>query len=327
MNRVKATLHKVLAKRHTRDIEEAFATIRDNWADYSGFKKPSESNEKEFKQEFETIDTIYRCIASDGKEGYLPENLKKRGTGIYWTWNEDSAHCFWGDDDLDYRAILTAKIDGSEVDWLATVEQFLKPQYAEDEVRLKPNAKVTITYIELQDKKGAFVDAIKDTFTTKVEASLKTLLAALKRIVAETVMNWSGEYDDDDLNDAIDHINLQRNRNMDEGLGEVDSTDQKMVNPTELLPRSAFNNKKAGWLKAVPSDQWNAELQKDNNRDFTHIIEQVQSGLNDVIVIEGDLGDGFGRVHLAYALGEKVSVTYFLEDSEVEAALRSIVTP
>jgi hypothetical protein len=146
----------------------------------------------------------------------------------------------------------------------------------------------------------------------------KDLIAVLKMVSESSTsspkLHWLDEVDDDDLTDAIDHINLQRNRFMEKGVGELESVDSGiMVAPEKLLPASAFEGKDKGWLLDLPKDEWAGALRKTHERDFTQLLEQATTGLTDVIVIEDELCDGYGRSFLAYGLGEDVSATYYEE--------------
>lgn len=124
----------------------------------------------------------------------------------------------------------------------------------------------------------------------------------------ERRLNWLKEYDDEDLHDAIDHINVQRNRFMEKGISDVEFLKrQDEVEPEELLGKSAFKNLKKGWLREYPPDEWVSVIKKKFKREFNVDLKN----LSDVIVIDDDVGDGMGRIHLAYGLGQKIPVSYF----------------
>lgn len=130
----------------------------------------------------------------------------------------------------------------------------------------------------------------------------------IKNIKNKQSLNWSKEYDDEDLGDAIDHINVQRNRFMEKGIRDVEFIKrQDEVEPEKLLPKSAFKDLKKGWLQEYPPEEWVSVIKKKFKREFNVDLKN----LSDVIVIDDDVGDGMGRIHLAYGLGQKIPVSYF----------------
>jgi hypothetical protein len=131
--------------RFEKEIKKAFNYIRENWEDYSGYMPPSESIEKEFLADYGDIQNVYRCISTDSLENIDYSNL-----GIYWTFNKERAKAYWGDE--RYFVYFTAKVKGPEIDWIATVEQYLKPQYAEDEVRLIEGSQLSVEGYKVYDK-------------------------------------------------------------------------------------------------------------------------------------------------------------------------------
>jgi 8-oxo-dGTP pyrophosphatase MutT (NUDIX family) len=140
------------------------------------------------------------------------------------------------------------------------------------------------------------------------------------RVKADTskLLNWSDEYTGEDVGDALDHINLMRNRNMQKGFEDIYYVeDKKNVDPKTLLPAIAFKGKEKGWLKTFPKEEWVSEFKKVHDRDISLILEASDyDGINLPIVVDGELGDGYARVILAYALGETVPVAMFTGDSE-----------
>src|SRR5690606_14240938 len=111
-------------------------------------------------------------------------------------------------------------------------------------------------------------------------------------------------------NDALDHFHLQANRNM-ERYGDAEYVGTELRHPHEVQPRSAPKGK-PGWLRAHPPDQWAQRFQGMHGRDSNHIIRQQPEGtLPHAISINGALSDGFGRAHLAHALGEQLPVAEF----------------
>jgi hypothetical protein len=123
------------------------------------------------------------------------------------------------------------------------------------------------------------------------------------------LLNWSDDVDDDDLGDALDHSNLQRNRSMQKGFSDLDLLDIETVDPRKVLPAKAFKGKPYGWLKEIPKEDWISEFKKVFDRDISYILKASDSeGISPVIVIDGDLADGFARTQLAYSLGESLPV-------------------
>jgi len=121
--------------------------------------------------------------------------------------------------------------------------------------------------------------------------------------------NWDDDYSTDDLMDAIDHYNLMANRSMSRGIKDASYIESVEMNPNELFPESAFKNKKFGWLNDIPESQWKEEFRKLYGRDISHILDQ--ENLNPAIMINGELTDGFARVHLSHGLGVKVPIAKF----------------
>ena len=116
----------------------------------------------------------------------------------------------------------------------------------------------------------------------------------------------------DDLADALDHNNLMRNRNFQKGFSDLEYIEDKKVNPQKLLPYISFKGKKFGWLRDISYEKWAEEFKKIYNRDISYILAMSEKdGINLPIVIGGDLADGFGRVLLAYGVGEKLPVALF----------------
>lgn len=160
----------------------------------------------------------------------------------------------------------------------------------------------------------------KNAFETLKGHQMTFINQILAKTKAKPRLNWIS-YDGEDLEDAIEHCDLVRRRQMSKQLGEIEEVDEKEVNPEKLLPKEAFNGKKKGWLLEFPEEQWPAEFQKVYGRDLKKILElsKGEEGIPSVIVIEGILGDGYARTKLCYSLGEKVHVVYFEEVKEDES--------
>jgi hypothetical protein len=104
---------------------------------YSGFRKMSPSWEKELYADLQDVHKkpIYRAIRAN--------KVNPTKLGIYWAFEKEAAHAHWGDADLPLW-LVTARVAKADIDWLGTVEQYMKPQYAESEVRLLKTAKPKI---------------------------------------------------------------------------------------------------------------------------------------------------------------------------------------
>lgn len=141
----------------------------------------------------------------------------------------------------------------------------------------------------------------------------KSILKVLNKIVAnQTILNWTEDIDGDDFNDALDHINLMRNRNFQQGYNDLELKDKKTVDPKELLPVVAFKSKPYGWLKEYPKNKWINEFKKVYDRDISHILKASENeGINSPIVIDNEIADGIARTKLAYSLGEKLPVAFY----------------
>jgi hypothetical protein len=158
------------------------------------------------------------------------------------------------------------------------------------------------------------------TWKTNLRKSLKALTAEYERLKKATDpyayinnFGYSDESDDlyNDISDAIDHHNLVSNRR-GEMYGEIsEDYDTSIKKPSELLPAHALQQE-VGWLLKHPKEEWAAKMAeafKQTGRDFSHIIDKKsKKELSPPITINGELVDGFGRVHLAHALGENVPV-------------------
>ena len=161
--------------RFEKEIKEAFQYIRNNWGDYSGYMPPSESIEKEFLADYGNISNIYRCISTDSLEDIDYGNL-----GVYWTFNKDRAKAYWGDE--RYFVYFTAKVKGPQIDWVSTLEQYLKPQYAEDEVRLIEGSELDVESYKVYDKEiKKEINLNKESKIAKAERGVMITKLELKK--------------------------------------------------------------------------------------------------------------------------------------------------
>ena len=123
---------------------------------------------------------------------------------------------------------------------------------------------------------------------------------------------YTDSYDSEDLADAIDDYNLKANLAGDVGLqNDVSEIGFELRDPSSLLKFP--KDEKRGWLKGLSKDQIIKEFKdKYNRRDISLILDQKEKvELAPVILIDGDLHDGFGRTRLAHGLGEPVAVSLF----------------
>jgi hypothetical protein len=142
--------------------------------------------------------------------------------------------------------------------------------------------------------------------------SSRKLILALYKVLAEPVLKWSDDTVDDDLIDAIDHVNLMKNRRMEKGIYDVEFIENKTMDPRKLRQSSAFMGKPYGWLKGTPKETWVKEFDKIYDRDISYILDSGDNHeFNLPIAIDDELCDGYARVLLAHALGENVPVAYF----------------
>lgn len=131
---------------------------------------------------------------------------------------------------------------------------------------------------------------------------------------SSSVLNWSDSPEGSDLDDALDHVNLMRNRRMEKGVGNVEEIDEKLVDPESLLPKQAFKGKVKGWLLKVDRNLWLSEFHDVHEREIKHILElSARDGIPPVIVIDDEVGDGYARIILAYALNEQVAAVFYEE--------------
>lgn len=116
-------------------LDAAINTYKENFEKgntYHGLTKMTPSWEREVRETFSDVNRIYRAIRAD--------KVDKSNLGIYWTFDFNSVSAYWGDPNKPIK-ILVAEPSDSDIDWLGTIEQYMKPQYAESEVRLKKTAK------------------------------------------------------------------------------------------------------------------------------------------------------------------------------------------
>jgi hypothetical protein len=138
-------VNKFLFEASIHGPNDAIAYIKNNADKYVGFFKIDNDTEKELINNFKNITSkfIYRALRVNSEK-----DIDKNKLGIYWTFDKYKAKAYWGDGDL--FVLIKAKVTNNDIDWLGTIEQYLKPQYSgEDEVRLKENARPRIISIDI----------------------------------------------------------------------------------------------------------------------------------------------------------------------------------
>ena len=127
----------------------------------------------------------------------------------------------------------------------------------------------------------------------------------------DNLLNWSGDFDSDDMDDAIDHINLMKNRRMEKHICDIKLLEKKQSSSIELVP-TVFKNKSYGWLKALNKNSWAKQFLKIYDKDISKIlIASRKKGISMPIIIDDVIADGLTRIVFAYSVGEDLPVGYF----------------
>jgi hypothetical protein len=123
---------------------------------------------------------------------------------------------------------------------------------------------------------------------------------------------WNTESDyDDDLMDAIDHVNVMKNRNMEKGFSDVEFEGiYEGMDHSKLLPKTAFKGKQSGWLLSVP-DRERATVFDNFIGRRGWVNNFIGDRIKPPIMIDDEIGDGFARIQYAHALGEDLPVAKF----------------
>lgn len=123
----------------------------------------------------------------------------------------------------------------------------------------------------------------------------------------------------EDISDAVQYVS---------DLLEVPvATVQKLVSKrpvvAEMEPQDFiddtvhFGTKPSGWLRDVPRQEWEEELEQEYSRDFTHIVRNYFRGnlAPGIQIVDFDgyslMGDGRGRALFAYSLGIPMKVVTY----------------
>lgn len=146
-------------------------------------------------------------------------------------------------------------------------------------------------------------------------------------LVKESIGNGYREDPDyEDVGDALTHVNQPTN--MYAPGSDIKYTGTVMEDAHNFLPPTSLK-KPSGWLSQIPDAERPAAFSTDRDRELGHVFDAKQSGeLNPAIAIDGQLGDGYARAHLAHALGEKFAVAHFksksMRKSELHDALLAL---
>lgn len=135
----KTTMAKALkrlvanAQGECRNLDDAIEIFKKTESEGVGYRKMTPSNEKEVRKEFEGVwkKPIFRALRTD--------KVDKNNLGIFWSFSRETIP-HWGDPDKPVK-MLVAKVEEDDIDWEETIEQHMKPQYCESEIRLKETAK------------------------------------------------------------------------------------------------------------------------------------------------------------------------------------------
>ena len=93
---------------------------------------------------------IYRALYLEQCDfANIQKHLQKRGTGIYWAYECESAMTYWdrGEIENKHLSILQAEIDFSKIDLEETIISNLRFYAEEEEFRLRDDVKILITGI------------------------------------------------------------------------------------------------------------------------------------------------------------------------------------
>lgn len=141
-----------------------------HWVDALGIPKQAVINDwigerwDEFMKGFshavevDELLVVHRCITVENPMKFI-EDLeagkktgKRKGMGIYWTWDFKTAECHWGTG-RGLQVILTGLVGIASIDIPQTVLSNFQPSTGEEEkeVRLKEGAPVLITNVSFSE--------------------------------------------------------------------------------------------------------------------------------------------------------------------------------
>lgn len=126
-------------------FEQALRKVQQDYEKgvYTGYLNPIKY-EDEIRDELKDLvgKPIYRAVRLNHEN-----MLDRKNIGIYWTWDKDRAVTYRGHEG-DIVVSLEAKATEDNIDWVATIEQWMKPQYnGECEVRLKPKSNIDVSNV------------------------------------------------------------------------------------------------------------------------------------------------------------------------------------
>jgi len=224
---------KIKSLSSVKSFEEALQIVKDNEAKgdvYHGFLPVKPAVEKELRGVREKIlkNGIFRGVRAKDKESI---NLKR--VGIFWSWDKEHAVSYWGDT-KDTLFTISADVTDKDIDWVATIEQFLKPQYAEDEVRLFKNATPKITKIEEYGSWWKKDGSSWLSQTDKSETTSANEEGSLDDIVQELVDSYFPDLETKPVVTLVDFIDCVAKTNLrDDGTVDIQVnnqiTDQKII--------------------------------------------------------------------------------------------------
>jgi len=96
---------------------------------------------------------VYRCIQLDDPEAYVKNIIPGKSLGIYWTWDYESAECYWGKGE-GTDVILTGLVGLSAINIERTVVMNLRPDIgdAEREITLREGEPISLTDVSLAEE-------------------------------------------------------------------------------------------------------------------------------------------------------------------------------
>jgi hypothetical protein len=125
--------------------------IRERWDSFIGdFSKEAVETERKL--------VVHRCIQVDDPKAFVKKLIsdskkpRRKGLGIYWTWDFEAAVCHWGAG-RGTDILLTGLVDHHAVDVEETVLANFSPDdgEAEREIRLHEGEPVLLTSVSLSD--------------------------------------------------------------------------------------------------------------------------------------------------------------------------------
>jgi hypothetical protein len=140
-------------------IVNGFGSSWDQWEPYDraeteAFDALEQKEKREYleRRAYEDLENRYYDVLGDHSMWSFPldvyrvvtlkdiRGLKRRGIGVFWSWDEDAAEAHWGNFGPGYQKyIIHAQVQEQDVDWEATVWVNLDPSLGQEEkeIRLK----------------------------------------------------------------------------------------------------------------------------------------------------------------------------------------------